>query len=429
MIIDTLPSHSAVMLSIACKRTGSVTRQHQGLRKTVTSLATSSVRRQQQQQQRARLTTESASSSASASKQQQGKHNPLVISRRAWLDFKESRGLAKKRPTSSSKPKSDDEKPWPRNMQIAGYVAGTLVVPYMMLWTITSNPTLREWFGPFIPLDKLRPYFGKLEWDAQSYSDEMKAMRKKQNDGAYNDSEESLIGYYQFPEEASFHERQQQEIVEATEKSDVAVTISLSSSTSSTSPAEEIVTTTIAAKTIANANNLLQFFPSASASTNTTVAVDFLDQNNQNDDGNNADVTSGGGGDVKLESISDGALMTDAESVANDQGGYKGPSDLSSASRLLAKATQTMSTWTYVPRQQQASGEASQKGGATATASTQMTDVEMKMGRLEYVVSELEKSLRDPMCTRNIDDMTTELRQAKRELSKLKWKRRFGFSR
>lgn len=311
-------------------------------------------------------------------------------------------------------------------MQIAGYVAGVLTVPYMILWTITSNPTLREWFGPYIPLEKLRSHYGKLEWDAQSYSEEMEEARKKEKNediSSSDSSEKSLIGYYQFPEEAPFHERRQQEIVEAMEESDVAVTISLSSTSSSSSaPVEEIVTKTMAAKTIANAKNLLEFFPSASASKNTTVAVDFSDQNNQNDsdsDDNNVDVSSG----------SDGALTTDAESMANENSYYKGPpvsdfsSSSSSVSRLLAMKTQTMSTWAYVPQQQQqTSGEASQQ-------KTTVTDAEMRMGRLEYDISEVEKSLRDPMCTRSIDDMTTELRQAKRELSRLKWKRRFGLSR
>jgi len=60
---------------------------------------------------------------------------------------------------------------------------------------------------------------------------------------------------------------------------------------------------------------------------------------------------------------------------------------------------------------------------------SQPTDVEMNIGRLEYTTSELEKNLRDPMCTRDIDDMQQELRQSKRELSKLKWKRRLGFFR
>ena len=131
-----------MMLSLVCKRT--VTRNCQV--------------------QRVSLTTD-----AVPTKSIKALHKPLVISRRSWHEFKDSHGFSRKRPGSSKS--SDDEKPWPRNIQIAGYVAGALLVPYTILWTVTSNPTLREWFGPYLPMDRLRTHYGKLEWDAESYSE------------------------------------------------------------------------------------------------------------------------------------------------------------------------------------------------------------------------------------------------------------------
>ena len=149
------------------------------LRRTTETAKNSSAR-----QQRSRLSTTAASSTTKQPEQ------PLVISRRAWLEFKESRGIKKKRPDPSKRPKSDDEKPWPKSVQIAGYAAGTVAVPYIILWTITSNPTLREWFGPYIPLEKLRPYFGKLEWDAQNFSEEMESVKdKEKNQDVHEGSE------------------------------------------------------------------------------------------------------------------------------------------------------------------------------------------------------------------------------------------------
>jgi len=351
----------------------------------------------------------------SASKQQQ----PLVISRRAWLEFKESKGITKRRPDPSKRPKSDDEKPWPRNVQIAGYVAGAVAVPYIILWTITSNPTLREWFGPYIPLDKLRTHYGKLEWDAQSYSEELEDASQREKTG--DDESQLSNDYYQFPEEPPFHERRQQELVEAMSESDVAVTLSLTSSSSSPSLPDEIVTKQISAKTVANAKNLLGYFPSVlnSKDGNVTVAVDFLDQNNDENET----------GTLVIESASmNDTLMTDADTMANDQT-MGGSHDSSQGSQQLSKETQTMSKWAYVP---QTTDESSKKGAnnsSSATRASQLTETEIEMGRLEYEISELEKNLRDPMCTRSIDDMTTELRQAKRDLSRLTWKRRFGLSR
>jgi len=401
------------MLSLASKRAAPITRHHQRFLERAGISARSSVR----QQQRAKLTTAAASST---SKQQQSR----VISRRAWLEFKESRGITKKRPDASKRPTSNDEKPWPRNMQIAGFVAGAVAVPYIILWTITSNPTLREWFDPYIPLDKLRTHYGKLEWDAQSYSEELENAKNKAKNG--NDESQSLVGYYQFPEEAPFHVRRQQQIVEAMNESDVKVTLSVSSSSSS-SLSEETVIKKIAAKTVANAKNLSEYIPSALTSMDekTTVAVDFLDRKDEGNDADNLNATSiNRVPDTTIGSSLDGTLMTDADSMANDKtrGQHWEIHNSSLGSQQLTKETQTMSKWAYTP---QAAGEGSTKGAKAP----QMSQTEIEKGRFEYEIFELEKSLRDPMCTRSIDDMTTELRQAKRELSRLTWKKRFGFSR
>eukprot|EP00531_Pseudo-nitzschia_arenysensis_P012575 CAMPEP_0116140642 /NCGR_PEP_ID=MMETSP0329-20121206/13964_1 /TAXON_ID=697910 /ORGANISM="Pseudo-nitzschia arenysensis, Strain B593" /LENGTH=391 /DNA_ID=CAMNT_0003635785 /DNA_START=146 /DNA_END=1321 /DNA_ORIENTATION=+ len=391
------------MLSLASRRTTtSITRHHQMLRRTTENAKNSLVR-----QQRSRLSTTAASSTT---KQQE---QPLVISRRAWLEFKETRGIKKKRPDPSKRPKSDDEKPWPKSVQIAGYVAGTVAVPYIILWTITSNPTLREWFSPYIPLEKLRPYFGKLEWDAQNFSEEMENVKNKEKN---QEDATELNDYYQFPEEEPCKTRRQQELVEAINGSDISVTLSLQSSSTASTP-DEVVTKSIAANTVANPNTLLEYFPSASSSVggNTTVAVDFLDRKNED-----SDVNSFNAGET-----TDGTLMTDADSLESNGSFGTSAHDLASESRQLGKDTQTSSRWAYVAM---ANGS-TQKDAKTTSSPPQISETDIEIGRLEYEISELEKNLRDPMCTRSIDDMTTELRQAKKDLSRLKWRRRLGFGR
>mmetsp|Transcript_23851 Transcript_23851/g.24121 ORF Transcript_23851/g.24121 Transcript_23851/m.24121 type:complete len:394 (+) Transcript_23851:72-1253(+) len=374
-------------------------------------------------QRRAWLATVAATTTTTTTKANTQK--PLVISRRAWNEFKESHKLSKSLAPGSSKSKPNDENPWPRNFQIAGYVAGTLLVPYMIIWTVTSNPILREWFGPYIPLDRLRTHFGELEWDAESYSDELEETKKTEKQMGLCDTDDSVslsIEYYQFPQEAPFRERSQQEIINKMEESDVELTLSLSSSSSSSLlSTDEVVTKTVAASTIADAKNLLNFFPSASVSTTTNqmVAVEFMDEKI---DINRNNTISNDGGNNKFELISDdGDLMTDAESMSNSNQLADLPTD---RVQVIANETQTMSKWSYVAPQP---SQAVQKEAAANVS--QPTNVEMNIGRLEYTTSELEKNLKDPMCTRNIDDMQQELRQSKRELSKLKWKRRLGFFR
>jgi hypothetical protein len=78
----------------------------------------------------------------------------------------------------------------------------------------------------------------------------------------------------------------------------------------------------------------------------------------------------------------------------------------------LLQQTRTFSNWYYH------SNLAQQAQGQQASN----TDTQMEQSRLEYTISELEKNLKDPNCTRDNDDVMTELRQSQRDLSRLKWK-------
>jgi hypothetical protein len=82
----------------------------------------------------------------------------------------------------------------------------------------------------------------------------------------------------------------------------------------------------------------------------------------------------------------------------------------------LKQRTHTFSSWYHISNQNNQQEQ------------PKMSQVEVDVSRLEYTIADIENSLRDPNCTRDIDNMTTELREAKRELSKLKWKRRLGMN-
>jgi len=270
-------------------------------------------------------------------------------------------------------------------MQIAGYVAGAVAVPYIVLWTITSNPTLREWFGPYIPLDKLRTHYGKLEHGAQNWSEEVEAARNKDTNG--NDESESLIGYYQFPEEAPFKKRREQQLVEAMNGSDVQVTLSLLSPESSLS--KETVTQKISAKTVANTKSLMEYLPSnrTSIDANTTVAVEFLNQTDDVTNVGNSDALSSTA-TVTIESPYDDTLMTDTELMTKDMTSVKLHDSTPLGGRHVAKDSQTTSKWAYVPS---AAGEGSNESAKTTLNVRGLTDAEIQISRWKYEIAELEK--------------------------------------
>jgi hypothetical protein len=344
---------------------------------------------------------EVASLSTSSSAASSGR---LVISRRAWQSFREKNAPPKS--PKAPKPK-EEEKPWPRSIVIGGTVAGAILIPYSFLWVVTSNPTLREWFSPYLPMNMLRTHYGHLEWDVQSYADEMMMTTTSMaKDGT---TKKVVAEYYQFPNEEPYRVRQQQALIGALEGSDVSVTVYLSESDGHQVMESRVVSGGLKA----NEKTLIGLLKGSSKvsvdpSSSTTVAIDF------DDDYNNSDPNS----------LYNEGFQTTPNTLAMSQPSSEGtsyemaPASENAAAPLLQK-TQSFSTWYHVPTQggQQASGSS----GASSS-----NDTEIEVSRLEYVIADLERNLKDHTCTRDIDEMMTELRRSKRELSALKWKRRLG---
>jgi hypothetical protein len=298
----------------------------------------------------------------------------LVISRRVWQAHEKT--LPKVKP----KPKADssDDKPWPQSVRIAGAVVGGIFIPYSIVWFITSNPSIRDMFQDYLPMDRLRTHFGEVEWGAQSYVD------------AQMDKEANVVkeaGLYQFPGEITWKDRKQQEIVEKMEASDVTANLYVLEDN-----AELKQTKQVPASTRANRKVLSELV--GTEEQNVAVAVDF-----EEDDDANTNME-----DTNYISSSMGSSFSEEQHNHNPI-------------QPLLQQTHTFSTWYYHSNLAQQAQE---------QQASNNTDTQMEQSRLEYTVSELEKNLKDPNCTRDIDDMMTELRQSQRDLSRLKWKRRLG---
>ena len=309
---------------------------------------------------------------------QQHPHNnrPVgVLSRRVWQSHAQK--LSKKTPkVEKVKP---EEKPWPRNVPIAGGVAACIFIPYTLVWMVTSNPTLRQFFGPFIPLDRLRKHFGVLEWDSQSYTDQQE-----------EDEDASLLlpedGFYQFPVEDSYLVRQQQETIEELENETITATIYL------LGDPQIQETKQVPASIKANPRTLAELVGAAAASGPATtecatrVAVEFIANDSVQEE---------------RDSAVSGLDMSPVENKPT---------------RSLLQRMSVYSTWHYAPT----FGTEEDPGNPKNKA----TEVDIDVLRLEYTVEKLEQDLRDPNCTRDRDEMQAELKQARRELSRRKWKRR-----
>ena len=316
--------------------------------------------------------------------------HPIVISRRAWEAHK--RKIPSQPRSKKSKKDPVDDKPWPRSVQIAGYLAATTLIPYTVIWFVVSNPTLREFFGDYLPLTQLRSHFGEVEFDAMSYVDDVD--RQEQN-------VPMDVNYSQFPGEFPYEIRKQQQQIKAIEEKDLKARLYVILNSTSQ---QEHSTTRVPGSTKATSNTLRSFISgygtgsiSGDSSNNPPVAVDFIDD----DDDPGSD---------SLEYDLGRSL-----SLAQNESSNSGKS--LPALPLLQK-TYTYSSWFYQPVQ---------SGQDVENEPKVLSQREVEMSRLEYTIDQLQKDLKDPTCTRDMDDMRAELNQAKSELSRLKWKRRLGF--
>eukprot|EP00934_Nitzschia_sp_Nitz4_P005212 Nitzschia sp. Nitz4//scaffold28_size193895//177849//178793//NITZ4_001690-RA/size193895-processed-gene-0.285-mRNA-1//-1//CDS//3329546057//5202//frame0 len=285
--------------------------------------------------------------------------NRLVISRRAWQSHKKTLP-----PKPKVKKESAEDKPWPRNMQIAGYAALAIFVPYTGIWVTTSSPTLREYLAPYIPLDKFRTHFGEPEWDAKS---------------ATEADEELENEYYQYPLEAPWKDRMQQQTIEELDQQNVQANVYVLGD----SQRQEVKV--IPGSTKANSETLASM---VGAEKSQKMAVDF-------DTGDDMPEES----TFSQEEDLLGSLSANAEEPSQE----------------LLRRTHTFSSWYYFPAQDRENAK-----------SEKVSDDEIERLRLEYTIQKLGEDLQDPLCTRDRDEMQDELKQAKRDLSRLRWKKRLG---
>ena len=91
----------------------------------------------------------------------------------------------------------------------------------------------------------------------------------------------------------------------------------------------------------------------------------------------------------------------------------------------LLKWTSIFSAWHHVVMMAQPTDNkdrSSSKG--SGIGNNVMSRDELRMSQLEYEIELLQKQLKDHTTMRDLDDIQQELKQAKSELGKLKWKRR-----
>ena len=335
----------------------------------------------------------------------------IVISRRAWEAHKRTMPAQPK--TKKSTKDSTADKPWPRSVLLAGYGAASTIVPYCIIWYIVADPKYRDYFGDYLPLEMLRSHFGEVEWDAMSYVDDLDRQEAKLPMDA---------NYSQYPGEFTYRTRKQQDKIKQMDERDLnaKLYVVLNATSQQEQPPTKVpgstkATTEALRNYISGSGSIIS--GNDDASSRPPVAVEFQDDDIEGDSDGSSEFGQGGLDGISLSSSS--SSPTENSATTNKE--YPIVS--------LLKKTGTYSSWFYQPGQESGSnGNGGNNTESTATITPKsFSESEMEISRLEYTIEQLTKNLKDPTCTRDMDDMRNELNQAKRDLSKLKWKRRLGF--
>jgi hypothetical protein len=286
--------------------------------------------------------------------------SPRIVSRRAW----EAHLRQHPRPSKAAR-KPDEEKPWPRSFQIAGYAMAAFFIPYSIAWLAASSGPVRAILSSVIPNldDHLRHHFGHEEHDPNCLL-------------SYYERQQGEEPKYQLDDEPTFRERLQYEQVEALKRSQVKVRVRVDGD------ADSFVETVLPGSIPARSEAILK----AIGKEGTAVALDF---------GN---------------FISD---SPEEEEEEND------PPTSTQDDFPLERQTCMYSLWYYLSPMQHPQQQES---------SPRISSQDIEVSRLEHEIQQLQDDLNNVNCIRDIDDMTLELKEKKSALRNLRWKRRLGIS-
>lgn len=310
---------------------------------------------------------------------------PALVSRRQWNK------LYKPPPRKPRNKNADDEKPWPRSVQIAGYAAGVTVVPYCIAWFIALNVTVREALDPLVPgmVPLLRQWFGDEDLNAVSYVD-----RRAEGD--------KLIIPKSLVDEIDTKARKEQAALQPL-LTEHPVPSRLRVYMEGGFNLSEIVD--LPGTTLANTKTLLAVLMkdrdrAIEEDVVTSISVEFTDVREANQEGTDDDMI------VELQLPED-------------------TSTLKSQITHMLKTTSIFSAWHYFPEILMQQQEQNRQQQEQPQAHARRQD-ELRIGQLEYEIEELEKQLKDHSTMRSFDDIQEDLSRNKSELRRLKWRKRLN---
>lgn len=304
-----------------------------------------------------------------------------TISRRAFLKLssRHPNRLILKPKQSNPRSAPKDESQWPKSLQMVGYAAVVVSIPYSISVIVAESAHVRSTiednggnFGRSI-IKWVRWYWGHQE--EVPYFESIMEIKTNDNTGSTSEDRLQLRG-----EDSPVVRSTQAEIKKTTENN---ITFRLTSDGGLESTARM------------PGGTLLSDSKIFGEDMSKRLIISF-DEHEENEE----------------ESMVEDGLLSHLGGSTSD---YQRNSGVD-----LTRLTTIWSSWNHFPSDFLASTTSSVSGTSAADST------EIKIDELTYNISELQKLLRDPLCTRDRDDMEVELQEIRIELRRLKRMRRIG---
>eukprot|EP00550_Attheya_septentrionalis_P007067 CAMPEP_0198283544 /NCGR_PEP_ID=MMETSP1449-20131203/3111_1 /TAXON_ID=420275 /ORGANISM="Attheya septentrionalis, Strain CCMP2084" /LENGTH=374 /DNA_ID=CAMNT_0043980189 /DNA_START=255 /DNA_END=1376 /DNA_ORIENTATION=- len=321
----------------------------------------------------------------------------------------------------SNKTTKEPASEWPKPMQYAFGVACAVGVPCLMAEATVQYGPLREYVVEHHPQAAhwLRVYFGQTlplsYYDALQFQKQQ--LMQQQNERDELNTNELIEPVHVLPGEHEGSVERDNEIKRLLSTPVQVMVHPLHNNNTETSNTNEMVVTMDAKLGAWNSQTQLSkaagIMDTNSSSTSggdgdgLLLALDFVDEETHGNNDNTQDSADNQfGGDAAF-------ILPDMVDDSTNHVNWV---------EDLSRWTYAFSLWTTNFPSQQSQSSAEQKKGTIGA----MTAEDVRRSKLEWEIATLQTNLNDPSCMKDRDEMTDELKQAKRELFSLKWKRRLG---
>jgi len=329
---------------------------------------------------------------------------PILVSRRVLRQLKPKYPNHFSPPISKSKPKKE-EPPWPRWMQIVAYTAAAASVPYSFGIVISESNTFRQYVegecveeGENEGLGRKIVNLFRNVWGKEDEIPYVEYLEKKVKSSKTREKEVSLGN------EIKTKLRMNQHRIERDVLSNANVVVENEGIVIEGNVKGDVYIGNIGSiwETVSQTktNNSDEHIKSTK-----NIILSFQDNDNQTHDEDtqyNNEVSMSDDTSTLTTSITDLELERD------------------STARHLGDRTAIYSAWNVFDRLQKS------QDNKASNNTTIMDSTQIRIDELQFNITELQKLISDPMCTRDRDDMEIELREMKRELNATKRQKRIA---